>query len=356
MELQEYMSAAIERLIFDAGKAFLKNPRESAFLLQYGMAAKAAAQKRAAAERAGEHVPPFLIASIASNCNLFCKGCYARANHSCGEKREELSAARWGELFSEAEELGISLILLAGGEPLLRRDVMEQAAEHPKIVFPVFTNGTMLRSSCLPLFDRCRNLLPVLSVEGNEAETDARRGPGVYRELVSAMEALNRKGIFYGVSITVTSENLNTVTGDSFIRNLWQNGCRLVLFVAYVPVDPATQALAPGEKEREILEKQQARLREAFGTMIFLSFPGDEKHVGGCLAAGRGFFHISAAGSAEPCPFSPYSDTSVKNSGLRHALRSPFFQKLRQEGMLSEEHTGGCALFARQVQVVRYLK
>lgn len=356
MNLQEYLSRAIEHLIWDAGKAFLANPREGAFLLQYRLAAKAAEKRRREHEAVGEHIPPFLIASIASNCNLFCKGCYARANHSCGENREELSAARWGEIFDEARELGVAFILLAGGEPLMRRDVMEKAAEYPQIVFPVFTNGTMLRSAYLPLFDSHRNLLPVLSIEGNEKETDARRGAGVYRMLLSTMEELNGRGIFYGASVTVTSQNLTAVTAPEFVGNLWEKGCRLILFVEYVPVDSATQELALGERERAVLEERQDRLREQFETMIFLSFPGDEKHTEGCLAAGRGFFHIGADGSAEPCPFSPYSDTSMKNSDLIHALRSPFFQKLRNEGMLLEEHTGGCVLFQKQAEVAGLLK
>jgi MoaA/NifB/PqqE/SkfB family radical SAM enzyme len=50
--------------------------------------------------------------------------------------------------------------------------------------------------------------------------------------------------------------------------------------------------------------------------MIFISFPGDEKTSGGCLAAGRGFFHINSHGGAEPCPASPYSDINVRDSSL----------------------------------------
>lgn len=79
--------------------------------------------------------------------------------------------------------------------------------------------------------------------------------------------------------------------------------------------------------------------------MILLSFPGDEKETGGCLAAGRGFFHINANGGAEPCPFSPHSDTSLKNVSLRQALQSPLFVSLKNSAMLMREHTGGCTLF-----------
>jgi MoaA/NifB/PqqE/SkfB family radical SAM enzyme len=85
--------------------------------------------------------------------------------------------------------------------------------------------------------------------------------------------------------------------------------------------------------------------------MLFLSFPGDEKDTGGCLAAGRGFFHISVNGDAEPCPFSPYSDTNIRDKSLLEALQSPLFSKLTETGMLNSQHTGGCVLFDKQNEV-----
>ena len=85
--------------------------------------------------------------------------------------------------------------------------------------------------------------------------------------------------------------------------------------------------------------------------MVFVSFPRDEKNSGGCIAAGRGFFHINSHGGAEPCPFSPYSDTNVKNASLRKALESPLFTALREQNVLMEEHSGGCVLFERRESV-----
>ena len=77
--------------------------------------------------------------------------------------------------------------------------------------------------------------------------------------------------------------------------------------------------------------------------------------MGGCLAAGRGFFHINAYGAAAPCPFSAYSDLSLKNHSLREALHSPLFQKLQDCGMLEESHVGGCTLFAQETEVKKLI-
>ena len=68
------------------------------------------------AEKAGEHIPPFLISSITSGCTLHCAGCYSRSNgatNDCGPK-DQLSAAEWRKIFDEARDLGVSFILLAG--------------------------------------------------------------------------------------------------------------------------------------------------------------------------------------------------------------------------------------------------
>ena len=117
----------------------------------------------------------------------------------------------------------------------------------------------------------------------------------------------------------------------------------------YVPVDVSTKTLNLTDKERGYLENEQANLRKSYKDMIFISFPGDEKYSGGCLAAGRGFFHINSNGGAEPCPFSPFSDTNLKNSSLSDALQSPLFKKLSKEDMLLGEHKGGCVLDRKSV-------
>ena len=130
-DIQEYMTKGVERVVSDALKATLKNPKESAFMLGFAAASAAASKKRQKAEKDGEHIPPFLIASITSKCNLHCAGCYSRCNHATvdTEPVKQLTDEEWYRIFDEADDLGISFILLAGGEPMLRRDVIEAAGE-----------------------------------------------------------------------------------------------------------------------------------------------------------------------------------------------------------------------------------
>ena len=143
-DIQAYMTRGVERVVGDIVKATFKNPRESAYMAKFALASHAASRKRRKAENAGEHIPAFLIASITSQCNLHCAGCYSRCNHATVDAApvRQLTAEEWLRIFDEADELGVSFILLAGGEPMIRRDIIEAAGKHPNILFPVFTNGT----------------------------------------------------------------------------------------------------------------------------------------------------------------------------------------------------------------------
>jgi len=152
--MQRYMTRGVVRVVTDSLRATAKNEKESAFMKTFAAASRQASGKRYKAERQGEHIPPFLIASITSACNLHCAGCYSRSNDACCDSApvDQLTAEEWDKLFAEADDLGISFILLAGGEPLLRYDVLKKAATHKNILFPVFTNGTYLHEKYLDFF------------------------------------------------------------------------------------------------------------------------------------------------------------------------------------------------------------
>jgi MoaA/NifB/PqqE/SkfB family radical SAM enzyme len=355
LKLSDIMNSEIQEIAEIAGKFYIGNHRGRAFILRMAASLQSSAKARAMFERNGVHIPPFLIASIAARCNLRCAGCYARAGGNLeAAPQEEMGAEDWRRVFAEAAEIGVSFILRAGGEPLLRRDILEEASRFEGMFFPVFTNGTMLDDDYLRLFDSRRNLIPVLSVEGDEVQTDNRRGEGIAELVWSKARALHEKGILFGASITVTNANMEAVTESGFARDLRDRGCGLVFYIEYVPAEAGTEHLILNENELRELQARIEALRSDRQNkgMIILSFPGDEDALGGCLAAGRGFFHINANGGAEPCPFSPYSEMNLKSQSILKALQSPFFEKARAIGAAEAlSRKGGCALFGCAAEV-----
>jgi MoaA/NifB/PqqE/SkfB family radical SAM enzyme len=353
--LEKYLADGIRDTLKSLLGISRGNPRSALFFARFARNLQKSQQLRLQSEGAGLHVPPFLIASITQQCNLNCAGCYAMAlagdESGCASPGASMDAAQWDGIFSEAEALGIGFVLLAGGEPLLKPEILAAAGRHAGILFPVFTNGTLLSGDALKLFRRHRNLVPVISLEGGMESTDLRRGPGVFSSIFETMKALKKTGILFGASVTVTTDNLEEVLGQAFRETLSSRGCRAIIYVEYVPMGATDQALAPGAMDRARMMDLLNQARQGAELMLLIAFPGDEEASGGCLAAGRGFIHIQHDGSTEPCPFSPFSDTNVTSGGIRGALDSPFFRRLRESGILTGDHAGGCVLHQRRAEV-----
>ena len=317
-------------------------PASAAALAKIVGSLRNAERRRAEFAGKGVDVPPLMIISTTEECNLSCKGCY-----SCEQGRmtgEALPTARISEVLDEASELGVSIVMLAGGEPLLSQNWLDAMGKHGELLGLVFTNGTLIDESRLEWFAKYRHIIPVLSIEGDAAQTDARRGAGIHMKVNQAMEILRSSGIPFGAAITVTRQNICDVLTDDFNNEYLKKGCRLFVYVEYVPVEPGTEPLVLPKADKKRLSDfatQSARKHAA----LFVAFPGDEEPYGGCLAAGRGFLHISAAGAVEPCPFAPYSDVNLKNATLKDALNSALLAKVRENHHLLVEGDGGCALW-----------
>jgi MoaA/NifB/PqqE/SkfB family radical SAM enzyme len=306
-----------------------------------GLLKKAEHRRRLSADD-GVDVPPLMIVSTTDECNLACKGCYACERGKSAHAGS--TAERAAEILAEASELGVGVVLLAGGEPLLSRGWLDAMAEHPEMAGLVFTNGTLLDEARRAWFAKNRHIIPVLSIEGGEALTDSRRGDGVYAKVEAAMARLRYAGVPFGVSVTVTGENIGDILTDGFAEEYIGKGCRLFVFVEYVPVTAGTDSLMLTKADKARLTGFVANAERWHGA-LFIAFPGDEAQYGGCLAAGRGFINISTSGDVEPCPFAPYSDVNLRDTSLKDALKSDLLRVVRENHDKLIEGDGGCALW-----------
>jgi len=315
--------------------------------------AQAARRRTRAAREDGTHVPPIAIFSITNRCNLRCKGCYAQAIRP--EAANELPPEKLRSIIAEADELGVSFFVIAGGEPLLRPEILEIAKAYPHIIFLLVTNGLLLEEPMVERLTAQLNTVPVLSIEGNQGQTDDRRGAGVHARLEQRMAELRAAGVFFSLSFTVTRQNFETVTDQAFLRRAADAGCKFFLLLEYTPIRAGTDEWVITDEQREEMKGIVAEARRQIPA-VFIAVPWDEEAQGGCLAAGRGFVHISASGDLEPCPFAPYSDASLRGLPLRVALQSRFLTLMRENHELFAETEGGCALWKRRDVVEQLLQ
>jgi len=131
---------------------------------------------------------------ITDNCNLRCKHCY----HFLGKKdfaKTELPLSVWEERFRKLYKSGIRFVLLVGGEPALRNDVLMLADKIFPFVY-IITNGT------IKVPDEFRHRLFV-SMDGSPDTNDSIRGKGVFSKIIKNYSGDNRVII----NMTVTKDN-----------------------------------------------------------------------------------------------------------------------------------------------------
>jgi len=342
---KDILDRSLRIFLSDALRVTLRNPLQAIYFFQTVRWQRRSARLRSQFDMQGIKVPPIMIFSITNRCNLHCKGCYHHALQRTGKK--EMSTDKLRSIFSEAGSLGISFCVIAGGEPLVRKEILDITREYPKILFLVFTNGTLMNDDIIQKLKGRQNFIPVISMEGYEDGTDGRRGKGIYQRLQYIVEELGNKHIFWSVSLTVTRLNFNEVTDKKFIKSLLKMGCKLFFFLEYTPINEESEDWVITDEQRNQLMIIRNSLRSEFRA-LFITVPGDEEEIGGCLSAGKGFIHINAEGDVEPCPFAPYSDANLRDISLKEALQSDFLKMIRESEEHLHETEGGCALWIKR--------
>jgi len=295
-------------------------------------------------EKYGCNIPFQILFDPTSACNLHCRGCWAGEYH----KHENLSLAEMDGIVTQAKKLGTRVFMLTGGEPLTRKDdVLKVAARHRECTFLIYTNATLIDRALARETKRLGNISFAVSVEGFKATNDARRGEGAYDRSMQAIDLLREEKCLFGISVCYTSENLETVTGDAFLEEMIARGVKFGFYFHYMPLGKgAAPELMPTPEQRERL---YARLRELRNSktgkpMFLMDFQNDGEYVGGCIGAGRNYFHINAAGDMEPCVFIHYSDSNVREHTLLEALQRPLFQAFYKGQPFSRNHLRPCPM------------
>lgn len=293
--------------------------------------------------RTGYYPPRAMLISPTMRCNLNCYGCYA-GDYS---KEEELKAEEIHRVLNEAENMGIHLVVVLGGEPFLRKDLFEIYREHPRMIFHVFTHGGFLDESTVEKIADLGNVSPALSLEGYEEETDRRRGKGHFQKVVRGMALLRKAKVLFACSLTQTRENTDILTSDAFIDFLIEKGTFLVWYFMCFPVgrNPDIRRM-PTPQQRDQLRRALPRFR-ATKPVLFVDFWNDGRLTHGCMAGGRMYFHINARGDLEPCVFCHFASDNIKGKSLLEALDSPFFREIRSRQPYLDNLLRPCLLIDR---------
>ena len=270
--------------------------------------------------------PLLFVISPTMRCNLKCTGCYS-ANY---DRADALDYATLDRIMREAKEMGIYYVVVSGGEPYAREDLMTLFEKHNDMMFMTYTNGTLIHTKKLaPRLAKLGNVVPCISIEGYEEETDNRRGKGTYQKIMNAMDELRENGVFFGYSVTPTKSNNELLVSDEFVDLMVKKGASIGWYFNYMPVgrEPDTDLMTT-PAQRAYRWDRINKVRKIKDIAI-ADFWNDGLLTGGCIAGGRSYFHINAAGDVEPCVFSQFSVDNILNKPLKEAMMSDFFRAIR---------------------------
>lgn len=281
------------------------------------------------AERYQCNVPWIIIFDPTSACNMHCIGCWA-ADYS---KSLNLSFDDMDSIVSQAKNLGCHSFMMTGGEPMVRwKDIAKLAEKHNDCLFSLFTNGTLVNQKVCGDCKRLGNIVFSISLEGFKDANDGRRGEGCFDKVMAAMDLMRDNGLAFGTSTAYTRNNVESVTSDEYYDLIIKKGALWAWYFHYMPVGEGANAdLMPTVEQRQYMIKRIRKVRDYEGgkPIMTMDFQNDGEFVGGCIAGGRVFCHITARGDVEPCVFIHYANANIHDKPLIECLQQPMFQAYR---------------------------
>jgi len=110
----------------------------------------------------------------------------------------------------------------------------------------------------------------------------------------------------------------------------------------YIPLGKdADVSLLATPEQREHMFHFVRTMRDS-KPIFLIDFWNDGQYVDGCIAGGKSYLHITAAGDVEPCAFIHYSNVNIKDTALLDALRSPLFMQYASHQPFNQNHLRPC--------------
>jgi 12,18-didecarboxysiroheme deacetylase len=155
---------------------------------------------------------PVVVWNITRRCNLKCLHCYAHAKNIPFDN--ELTTMEGKKLIDDLAGFGVPVLLISGGEPLIRKDLPELAAyavgKGMRAV--ISTNGTLITPQMAGTLKEIGLSYVGISLDGMEEINDRFRGvKGAFRSALKGIENCKKAGIKVGLRFTINKINVGEI-------------------------------------------------------------------------------------------------------------------------------------------------
>lgn len=303
----------------------------------------------------GAPAPPRLVAwEVTRKCGLSCRHCRAAANK--GPYPGELSTEKCFQVIDEIAEVGKPIVILTGGDPMLRDNVYEIAkyGTEKGLKMVMSPCGTLLNKDSARWLKEAGIDRISISIDGATAEThdDFRRVPGAFADAVKGIAVAQEAGIDVQINTTVTQVNIGEL--PDILKLAIDVGAVAFHPFLLVPTgrgkELADQELSPQQYEETLNWVYDQRdsvplhfkptcaphyyriLRQRAhedGLKVNPETFGMDARAKGCLG-GQGFCFISYKGEVQICGFLDVKCGDLKEQSFGEVWReSPVFRQMR---------------------------
>ncbi|MCP3979684.1 MAG: radical SAM protein [bacterium] len=315
---------------------------------------------------------PYVVSwNLTYRCNLACEHCYLDAGGSPLVQSEAF--ADRGELDTDgcrkvvddiAQFAPEALTILTGGEPLLRRDILEiiRYANGKKLWVVVGTNGVSITPTLADLLKKegVRGLALSLDALDAERHDGFRAIQGAWKNTVRGARILHERGLPFIVQTTVGSHNLTQLDGiadfayDEMGASVWN-----LYFLVQTGRGEFVSDITPQQYDDVLAQLSQiqqryrgkmlvnAKCAPHYVKQLYAEDPDSpfiKSYAGGAGAcpAGTHYMGIRPNGDVTPCPYLPVFGGNLKHSTLTELWNtSEPFVRIRERNDL-DGRCGAC--------------
>jgi radical SAM protein with 4Fe4S-binding SPASM domain len=302
--------------------------------------------------RTSEYTPSLVSWNLTRKCNLACPHCYMEGGTA---EDDELTTGECLHLVEEMALLGTEMLILTGGEPLLRRDIYEiaRAASESGMWVVMGTNGVLVNEYVAEKMVECGVKGVGISLDSIDPEKHNRfrGGPNAWEHSVRALETCRRHGLEVLVQTTVMDLNrdeLPELMAFARDKGAWSFN---VYFLVQTGRGQQMNDL-PAEDTDALLRELAARQHDFRPMLVRSKCAPQFKQVayemglgglesGGCMA-GTHYCRITPGGDVTPCPYMTVVAGNVRDGSFAEVWRtSPVLEQLRDRAQL-KGRCGAC--------------
>jgi len=295
-------------------------------------------------------VPLILSWNVTRECNLNCSHCYINATDR--KLENELTTEEGKRLIDQICEVSKPLLVLSGGEPLLRPDVYEliEYGSSKGLKMGLGSNGSLIDDTVAKKLKKAGITTVSISIDSHiAAQHDDFRGViGSWEKAVNAIKVLRANNILVQVNTTLTHDNYDQIDDImSFSENIGVENFHLFFLVPTgrgIKIDD----ISPQKYENMItntfakVSKHRLNVRPSCAPQFMRIAQGMgldmRQWIRGCIA-GMYYCRIYSNGDITPCPYLPVKVGNVREESFKEIWKNAdMFKALRDTSTL----TGKC--------------